>query len=503
MKQIILFILFTTIFSIEGTYGVVKGSLPVDSIKITVNYLQGNPEDVLSIQIFENHWKITSKVRYNSTVNESGKFIFEVPVSSSVGYLEISLRDTTFTPGGTSIYRALSIPFFWEKGDDILCSIDNIPRGFGANSKYTFEGRGSKKYEARAKIFDESLVEKHSEELADNGPNVFNKVFEYDSTLSSYVVQQIDILQNYSECMTKISYDALKSDLLFPYGSDFNNVAKRFYDDTVVKLPSNEKEIAIGNYYRTTGNLSDTLFFTEGFRKSLAGAEYLFYKFEANLYVTGVQGDPIELYNYIVDNTDNELRELMLTYFFRRTKLPETMQSVFTESEKYFNSPEGWSEYQSIRSMLKGEGFATKEYELFDIDNKKYHLTPSFFKDKIVILDFYFVGCAPCRFFYKNTMSKIKKDFKNNPNIMFVAISCDRKYDYWLKGVQREEYTTISPNTVNLFAGERAFLHPIFRENNINRFPMVLLLKDGETLYFDSVALHSYESFKSILNNLL
>ena len=73
---------------------------------------------------------------------------------------------------------------------------------------------------------------------------------------------------------------------------------------------------------------------------------------------------------------------------------------------------------ETHKNML---GQAAPEFEFTDIENKVFR--SSDLREKVIVLNFWFIGCAPCRKEIPE-LNKIKRDFVNE-DIVFIAIALD------------------------------------------------------------------------------
>lgn len=121
-----------------------------------------------------------------------------------------------------------------------------------------------------------------------------------------------------------------------------------------------------------------------------------------------------------------------------------------------------------------------KNFELQD-ENGKIH-TLMDFKNKVVVLDFWFTGCENCGIL-NQAMKPIMRYFSENDRIKFVSVSIDQNKDQWLKSIQTGNYT--HPENVNLFTNGEGANHELTKYYNITAYPTVFIIKDG--LMFSSL----------------
>ena len=77
-------------------------------------------------------------------------------------------------------------------------------------------------------------------------------------------------------------------------------------------------------------------------------------------------------------------------------------------------------------SMFFTTGEKISSFRANDINGNKIKLSE--LEGKVVVLNFWFIGCPPCRMEIPE-LNKIALKYSNDPNIVFIAIALDYKYD--------------------------------------------------------------------------
>lgn len=125
-------------------------------------------------------------------------------------------------------------------------------------------------------------------------------------------------------------------------------------------------------------------------------------------------------------------RELMKTgdYNLRRTpgsseyllyKLTDVEKAALAEARKSMKTS---SAYKPMPSPAFIEGTPFKGEKISDINGNKFDLRNN--KDKIVVLNFWFINCAPCRQEIPE-LNELVKQYKDNKNVVFIAIALDQR----------------------------------------------------------------------------
>src|SRR5690606_16773596 len=122
----------------------------------------------------------------------------------------------------------------------------------------------------------------------------------------------------------------------------------------------------------------------------------------------------------------------------RNEKTSISLDNIFTEaSSSLFITLRGKKELEKLKSMRK---IFLDDYILLDtIDNP---VKLSDFKDKIVLIDFYFTGCGGCALLYSQVLSEVKDHFQDDDDILFITISADKDRNFWISGIERGIYTS-------------------------------------------------------------
>jgi len=141
---------------------------------------------------------------------------------------------------------------------------------------------------------------------------------------------------------------------------------------------------------------------------------------------------------------------------------------AYTEQQKasrYINSP------RPTDSKFFTTGAAIKSFKIKDINGKK--IEAKDWIGKTVVLNFWFIGCPPCRAEIPD-LNKLALKYKDNPNVIFIAIALDQ---YWEVG----DYVKQNPLAYHL-VGDGQSIADMF---NVHLYPTnVVVNKQGK------VALH-------------
>lgn len=131
---------------------------------------------------------------------------------------------------------------------------------------------------------------------------------------------------------------------------------------------------------------------------------------------------------------------------------------------------------ESVRELsVRMKGAMAYPFSMPDQIGKRVALSD--FKNKVVFVDFYFLGCHGCSHFYNDQLKDVEEHFESNDNIVFVAISADANKAIWEKSLSSGIYTNGStPNVVNLYTDGKGFEHPMIKYYNFKSYPCPILV---------------------------
>lgn len=94
---------------------------------------------------------------------------------------------------------------------------------------------------------------------------------------------------------------------------------------------------------------------------------------------------------------------------------------------------------------------------------------------KVVVLNFWFINCPPCRMEIPQ-LNELVANYQQNPDVVFIAVALDERYDI-------QEFLKTNPFRYNIIDGGRY----IASRYNINLYPTHLVLdKEGKAVFHSS-----------------
>jgi thiol-disulfide isomerase/thioredoxin len=152
--------------------------------------------------------------------------------------------------------------------------------------------------------------------------------------------------------------------------------------------------------------------------------------------------------NYHDENSEFILRQLTLEQKIKRAeRISKPIESkFFTTGEKI--------------SSFKAKDMSGKRYTLKDLVGK------------VVVLNFWFIGCPPCRMEIPE-LNKVVEQYKDNSDVIFLAIALDDYYSI-------KEFVKRAPYNYNIIDGGRY----IAEKYGIHLFPTHVVLDRTGTVRF-------------------
>lgn len=97
---------------------------------------------------------------------------------------------------------------------------------------------------------------------------------------------------------------------------------------------------------------------------------------------------------------------------------------------------------------------------------------------KVVYMDFWFTGCKGCVQVAKALHAQVLPVFRQDTNVVFVAVSLDVNFLQWKRSIRSGLYT--SPGELNVFTMGMGSDHPFFRHYGFSGAPQTMLIdKEG------------------------
>lgn len=188
-------------------------------------------------------------------------------------------------------------------------------------------------------------------------------------------------------------------------------------------------------------------------------------------------------YDEIKNIDDTLLRDILITKFFTQADNFQVFindksarDSCLYDAMQYIQVPELRSELQTQLLLTSG----AEMYEFTFQDSVGNQISLNDLKGKVVMLDFYYYGCAACAIFTKKFKEEVYPVFAGNKGLIVLSVNTDKKAESWLKAIESRKYSV--EGALELCTGS-AFKHPIFKYYNISSLPFIFFIgKDGRLI---------------------
>ncbi|HCL05346.1 MAG TPA: hypothetical protein DHW64_05020, partial [Chitinophagaceae bacterium] len=166
------------------------------------------------------------------------------------------------------------------------------------------------------------------------------------------------------------------------------------------------------------------------------------------------------------------LMAYLYTYGYNVKNMPE----MFPVLETMVNKPHLKSLIQNFEELYT-PGKPISPFRLTDTNGEIINI--SNYKDKIVVLDFWFTGCNAC-IQMARILKIIKERLVDHKDIIFMSVSIDKKKESWLKSVAEEKYT--HADFINVYTDGEGIDHPLIRRYNVTAYPRLIIISKNNKL---------------------
>lgn len=144
---------------------------------------------------------------------------------------------------------------------------------------------------------------------------------------------------------------------------------------------------------------------------------------------------------------------------------------------------DGTKEFQLQK--IPQEGMAAPAFTAKTLDGNRVDLTS--LKGKVVVLNFWFIGCPSCRA-HQPKLNELKAKFAGRDDVVFLAITADPASDV-KKYLSKERFDY--PQTTDADALIKAFKVAVYPKN-------IVIDKNGEIVYWRST-IAAWDKFESVI----
>lgn len=446
-------------------------------------------------------------------VLDSGKFLFHIDSIYNLVYISLSYSDGEnydASLGGVNLYLA-------EPGDSINIKI--------YNNRVGFYGIGASKYNCRYAL-DSLALSSMDRKGVQRFRNPIEQMRYYDTSFAvnwlektiedfKYVDlikdRKLGLLKGYRSMISRPSYETMMLDI------ESKSLTTKLY---IIRTANTHLE-QLKPLIRTTHDRKRVLCQQVAVRRLYVGevtidsnkdisikarnisknyTQFLFQKIllEREYKNNSARGDYYKIkssYNGIIRD------KLLVSYFLYDFDHLPNPNEIISDALTIVKNSECRQVIANIGNRRKGlTGYN------FNLPNERGEMVSlEEFRGKIVVLDFWFTGCAGCSKFYKNVLSYVEERYRCNPNVAFVTISIDYNKAMWLKSIQKSLYTTgENENVTNLYTGGAGTECDVIAYYNISSYPHPLLIDDkGVIICNNERLLRDRDSLVTLISNAL
>ncbi|AZA54551.1 TlpA family protein disulfide reductase [Chryseobacterium sp. G0201] len=341
-----------------------------------------------------------------------------------------------------------------------------------------------------------------------NSKNSFGNMFEIKFMYSPQYLEQLgteiskkpsqlygwNIFTRYEGLITPKAYSILQANVVGDHLSValsyFNQLYKAAQKDKKTQLLDSLNQM----YYDVIEKIPDTIFSDSII---VASSSYTYVLLAKAHIQSKVQN--ISTYEILKKNYGGILREkLVVAYFIENSASIDNVAELMSDAFTYFKT-EVFKDV--LRKLYDASKIGSKAYNFALKDTKGNVVKLSDFKGKIVFIDFWYTGCSSCSKFYTAHLSKVEAHYKDDPNFVFLSISCDKDLSKWHKSINEGLYT--SKHTLNLYTNGQGSNHPILSEYGVYGYPsQVLIDRKGKIIQRANLYV-PYEKLVPIIDSAL
>lgn len=397
---------------------------------------------------------------YITTKSNNNSFVFNFSINKPI-YIALGIEINT-------------LPYFLvEPGDSVHITLNKNSATFSGNGAAKFE------YSYNAKKRNKAILKL---DRLKKGKGTLSNAYSYFYFLDSSKIKELDFLSKYKEKISDVAYMILKADLIglidqwkllivYSIYSDSSQGSKSFarqlYADHIIKPP-------------LPFVLNDTIAYSLSywiFQNEKIFVDYCMMKYSS------VENYSIKHYYFTADALYNGLIKEKIQM---RRMLDEIKKGIDDNLEYCINDFIAHSQNKEYIAILKEKynyykdvmavGKPAFNFNLKNVTGKSIQLKD--FKDKVIILDFWFYGCSGCLKLSK-AMVPVKEKYKDTSKVVFISISVDTNKERWLKGIK--EYHM--ENEINLYTEGKGEIHPVITSYNIFGYPTLLVIGKQNIFY--------------------
>jgi thiol-disulfide isomerase/thioredoxin len=225
--------------------------------------------------------------------------------------------------------------------------------------------------------------------------------------------------------------------------------------------------------------------------------EYLYHHYLwLHTQVEGGRYEVLPIYDRIKEMIGHsDLREKVLTRFLMAYFGDDPSEAILRDSRSFFRNPLCIDWLNRFEAKLSGQDI---KLTLPDMSGRKYSAEE--FRGKVVLIDFWYMACIPCRNYMKTVISPLSKYFDREAGFQIITVSTDDKATF-SKVLKTNDF--LPSDALHLYTEDKRFRHPVLNRLGVNSYPYPILLnKEGKILATGS-KLKDLETVKKIITKEL
>lgn len=464
MIKYIFFLLFLLPTVIVKSANLDFGTVIIEGV--VVDTCNAPIEVEVAISTFASNDLTTKFERITQFTDNNKKFRFSIQSPAKRFYMRIK-----FSPNGSTYIDNV---YILEDGDHIKATLSKY--------KFLFEGKGATKLQCQDNLYRCRYVADDSEAKWLSAKS-WTERFQYLAKKQDSVLNlRLQIVKYFEPLLDKDLANILKANCIGLRYFTWFRTAQTTSEDTErftafvrnasFLMPDRSLESYISEEVLVASpNYVDFLY------EKLA-TEDLWRKIEQGL---PLRDNPNWLFDKIKTEYKGLIRDKLITIFILRHQRADlNLNNYLNEALKIIKQPQ----YLSILNKIKLK--IQKDVLFFPFkmeDEKGSKWTLADFEGKLLLVDFWFTGCGPCKELNK-AMQPIIKRFRDNPKVVFITVNNDRNKKYWFRSIVSGEYT--HKETINLYGGtEQSYGcngQELLKTYDITSFPKIMLIRDRKVL---------------------
>jgi len=191
------------------------------------------------------------------------------------------------------------------------------------------------------------------------------------------------------------------------------------------------------------------------------------------------------IFSTLKNNYDNPFSLVMAESYILRNQNDESklkkLDSLITDQNNFLKNHKYFQPHNQLEKMLGVRKLHISSYKFYDRENKLVDL--NYNKDKMVLLDLWFVNCPPCIRDHKIISKKLQS--LKDKNIELIGVSIDNKQNIWNEYLTKNSYGWSNYRQVDS-------LKTITKDFAITAFPTYMLIDKNKNI------ISSFNSFEEV-----